>query len=89
MVKTQFNNGYTWDKLPEARVRRVLVLDIVTERLALMRSEWQEAADSEGMTLGEMQAGVESLLSDFCDLLELLPAERAAVFGMELAEVIP
>ena len=89
MFKIQFNNGYTWENLPEAMVRRVLALDIVTERLALMRSEWQEAAVSEGKPLGEMQASVELLLSDVCDLLELLPEERGEVFGLGLVEAVP
>jgi len=88
MVKILFNNGYTWENLPEARVRHVLALDIVVERLAWMRSEWQEAADSEGKALGEIQASVELLLSDVCDLLELIPAERTKVFNLELAEVV-
>jgi hypothetical protein len=88
MVNIKFNSGYTWENLPEARVSRLLALDIVTDRLASLRSEWQDTAESENKTLGEMQASVELLLSDVCDLLELLPAERVEVFGLELEEVV-
>lgn len=87
MAKIQLENGHTWERFPEARVRRVLSLDFVAERLALLCSEWQEIAGSEGKALGEMQASVGLLLSDVCDLLELNPIERAKVFSLELEEV--
>jgi len=88
MAKIQLENGHTWERLPEARVRRVLALEIVTERLALMCSEWQDIADSEGKALWEMQASVGLLLSDVFDLLDHNPTERAKVFGPELVEVL-
>ena len=88
MVKIQFYKDYSWGNLPGTRVRRVLALDVAIGRLALMRSEWQEIAYIEGKPLEELHASVELLLSDVCDLLELLPSEREFVFGLEQAEVV-
>ena len=57
------------------------------ERLAEMRKEWQEAAAVDGKLLPKYQLQLESILSDFCDLLEFTPEERETVLGVELARV--
>lgn len=81
MATVQFLRGYTWDNLPGAEVRKVIQMPILVSRLAGLRQEWQEVAESDGTTLVETKASVGLLLIDICNLLELTPDETQEILG--------
>ena len=88
MATMQLSKEYSWVKLPQVNVKQVMPINTLLGRLAKLRAEWLEAAESEGKTLFEIKASVGLLLYDFCILLELTSDEIEAVLGSELGEVI-
>ena len=81
----QFYNGYSWESRPKTTVRRMVDLDVIIQRLGILRAEWEEAA--QGKPLEVVKGSVGLLLEDFYNLLELLPEERTSIPGSQPAEV--
>ena len=81
----QFYNGYSWENRPKTTARRMIDLDMVIERLGVLRAEWEEAA--QGKPLEDVKGSVGLLLDDFYNLVELLPEERTSIPGPQPAEV--
>jgi hypothetical protein len=80
----QFYNGYSWENRPKTTIKRMIDLDIILERLGVLRAEWEEAA--QGKPLEDVKGSVGLLLDDFYNLLELLPEERSSIPSSQTAE---
>jgi len=65
-----FKQGYTWTSLPPTTIKRMVDVDQVRARFAVLREEWTEA------TGGELESVTVNLESLFNDLDNVLSGEE-------------
>ena len=80
MSQIQFFNGWTMDNRPAALVRRLIALDVVTDRLGELVQSFRVEVGSTS-ELKNITVSLGWLLDDLCELLELDEVQRLQVFA--------
>lgn len=80
MPTIQFFNGWTMNNRPAALVRRMIALDVVTDRLGELVQSFRVEVGSTS-ELKNITVSLGWLLDDLCELLELDEVQRLQVFA--------
>jgi hypothetical protein len=69
MAVIELRKGLTMDTIPQAEIFMLLRQDVLIERLAQLRRDWEQAAN--GKPLEEVRASVGLMLADFSRMIGL------------------
>jgi hypothetical protein len=73
MATIVLSKGIDLNHLPPPKVIHWINLDVLAERLNVLRQEWREVADLAGKPLEELQTSAGLMLDDFSRIIEGRP----------------